>query len=98
MIVSNWIEKINERFLAYGMSLSSDESVLNSKKVAFNQVLRDLKQEYPNKKLWHMILSMKDHYDIEFLVELLDEENRLDIRSEMVEDNGSILAKTRKRH
>lgn len=98
MSVSNWIEKINERFLAYGMSLSSDESVLNSKKVAFNQVLRDLKQEYPNKKLCHMILSMKDHYDLKFLVELLDEENRLDIRSEMVQDNGSILAKTRKRH
>ena len=98
MIVSNWIEVINERFLAYGMSLSSDESVLNSKKIEFNQVLRDLKQEYSTKKLWHMILSMKDYYEIEFLVELLDDENRLEIRSEMVADNGSILAKKRKRH
>lgn len=98
MIVSNWIEVINERFLAYGMSLSSDESVLNSKKIEFNQVLRDLKQEYSTKKLWHMILSMKDYYEIEFLVDLLDDENRLEIRSEMVADNGSILAKKRKRH
>jgi hypothetical protein len=98
MIVSNWIEIINERFLAYGMSLSSDEDILKSKKVAFNQVLRDLKQAYPMKKLWHIILSMKDHYEIEFLVDLLDDENRLEIRSEMVQDNGSILAKTRKRH
>ena len=98
MIVSNWIEIINERFLAYGMSLSSDESVLNSKKIEFNQVLRDLKQEYPTKKLWHMILSMKDYYEIEFLVDLLDDENRLEIRSEMVADNGSILAKKRRRH
>jgi hypothetical protein len=98
MIVSNWIEVINERFLAYGMSLSSDEDVVKSKKIEFNQVLRDLKQEYTTKKLWHMILSMKDYYEIEFLVELLDDENRLEIRSEMVADNGSILAKKRKRH
>ena len=70
MIVSNWIEVINERFLAYGMSLSSDEDVVKSKKIEFNQVLRDLKQEYTTKKLWHMILSMKDYYEIEFLVEL----------------------------
>ena len=98
MIVSNWIEVINERFLAYGMSLSSDEDVVKSKKIEFNQVLRDLKQEYTTKKLWHMILSMKDYYEIEFLVDLLDDENRLEIRSEMVADNGSILAKKRKRH
>lgn len=98
MIVSNWIEIINERFLAYGMSLSSEESILTSKKIAFNQVLRDLRQAYPNKKLWHIILSMKDYYEIEFLVELLDDENRLGIRSEMVEDNGSIFANNRKRH
>lgn len=98
MIVSNWIEVTNERFLAYGMSLSSDEDVVKSKKIEFNQVLRDLKQEYTTKKLWHMILSMKDYYEIEFLVELLDDENRLEIRSEMVADNGSILAKKRKRH
>lgn len=98
MIVSNWIKVINERFLAYGMSLSSDEAVVKSKKIEFNQVLRDLKQEYTTKKLWHIILSMKDYYEIEFLVELLDDENRLEIRSEMVADNGSILAKKRKRH
>lgn len=97
MIVSNWIDKINERFLAYGMSLSSDESILSSKKVAFNQVLRDLKQEYPNKKVWHIILSMKDYYEVEFLVELLDDEMRLEIRSEMIDDNGAIFSKKRKR-
>jgi hypothetical protein len=98
MIVSNWIDVINERFLAYGMSLSSDESILTSKKIAFNQVLRDLKQKYPHKKLWHIILSMRDHYEIEFLIDLLDDENRLEIRSEVAEDNGLILAKKRKRH
>lgn len=97
MIVSNWIDVINERFIAYGMSLSSDESILTSKKIAFNQVLRDLKQTYQHKKLWHMILSMKDHYDIEFLIELLDDENRLEIRGEVAADNGLILKK-RKRH
>jgi hypothetical protein len=98
MISSNWIDVINERFLAYGMSLSSDESILNSKKIAFNQVLRDLKQKYPHKKLFHLILAMRDHYEIEFLKDLLDDENRLDIRSEVAQDNGLILAKKRKRH
>jgi hypothetical protein len=98
MIVSNWIEVVDERFLAYGMSLSTEESVLASKSNEFNQVIRDLKQDYPNKKLWHMILSLKDHYEIEFLVNLLDEENRLQIRSEVASENGLILSKTRKRH
>ena len=98
MIVSNWIDVINERFLAYGMSLSSDESILTSKKIAFNQVIRDLLQKYPHKKLWHLILAMRDHYEIEFLIDLLDDENRLEIRSEVAKDNGLILNKTRKRH
>lgn len=98
MIASTWIEVINERFLAYGMSLSSDESVLTSEKIAFNQVLRDLLQEHPNKKLYHIILSMKDYYDIEFLVDLLDDEHRLTIRREMVSENELILTKKRKRH
>ena len=97
MIVTNWVEVINERFLAYGMSLLSDESVMISKKIAFNQVLRDLKQTYPTKKLWHMLLAMRDHYAIEFLVELLDAENRLDIRSELANENGLLLTKKRKR-
>lgn len=88
MIVSNWIEVINECFLAYGMSLSSEESILTANKVAFNKVLRDLKQLYPTKKIWHMILAMRHHYEIEFLVGLLDEETRLEVRSEIVSENS----------
>lgn len=99
MIVSNWIEIINERFLAYGMSLSSEESILTNQKIAFNKVLRDLKQAYPTKKIWHMILAMRHHYEIEFLVGLLDDENRFEVRSEMVSENGlTDKIKKRKRH
>lgn len=98
MIVTNWIDVINERFLAYGMSLSSTESILESKKIAFNKVLRDLKQKYPHKKLWHMILAMRDHYAIEFIVGILDDENRLQVRSELADENGLARITRKKRH
>jgi hypothetical protein len=101
MIKRNWVDILNDRFIAHGISLSTEESILLEKenRKAFNSVLRDLKQMFPTKKLWHMVLSMHNHYAIEFIVdELLDMENRLDIEVELANETGRKLTKKLKRN
>jgi hypothetical protein len=95
-MILNWIETLNDRLLTYGLSLSTDESVLQSKKADFNSVLRDVHQMYPHKKVSHMILAMHQYYDVEFIVKLLDEELRMTVKSEQAEENSAFLVKKKR--
>ena len=96
-MIVNWITVLNDRLLFYGLSLSSEESILQSKKVDFNKVLRDLHQTFPHKKISHMILAMHEYYDIEFIVGLLDDELRMSVKSEQADDNSAMLKKGKKK-
>lgn len=95
-MIFNWIEILNDRLLAYGLSLSSEESVLQSKRADFNSVLRDVHQNYPHKKITHMILAMHQYYDVEFIHGLLDEELKMTVKGEQYEENSALLGKKRK--
>lgn len=96
-MIINWIETLNDKLLSYGLSLSSEESVLTSRKADFNSVLRDVHQDFPYKKVSHMILAMHQYYDVEFIVGLLDDELRMTVKSEQADENSAFLGKKQRR-
>lgn len=95
-MILNWIETLNDRLISYGLSLHTEENVLQSKKADFNSVLRDVHQLYPHKKVSHMILAIHQYYDVEFIVGLLDDELRMTVKSEQAEENSAILGKKKR--
>jgi hypothetical protein len=64
MAMINWLDKISDKLLSKGLSLKSDYPILSKNKVFFNEMLRDLLEEYPDKRLQHIILSMSDYYEV----------------------------------
>lgn len=87
MAMINWLDKISEKLLSKGLSLKSDYSILSKNKIFFNEMLRDLLEEYPNKRLQHIILSMSDYYEVEQIYELLDEQNRTTLKKHYIEED-----------
>jgi uncharacterized protein YbcI len=72
------------------MSIKTDISILSKEenRNEFNELLRDLVHEYPNKRLQHILLSLKDHFDIIELFNLLDEQNKFILEKHYCEEDG----------
>lgn len=88
MALVDWISKIEEKLISGGLSLKSDKNTLLKNKAFFNKTLRDLLEENPNKRFHHIILSMKDHYEIEDIYDILDDHSKSILKKDYVEENG----------
>lgn len=95
MALIDWISKIEEKLIEKGLSLKSDKNTLLKNKQFFNKSLRDLMAENPNKRFHHIILSMKDHYDIEDICDILDDHNKSLLRMDYMEENNLIKSNTK---
>lgn len=87
MAIVNWIGLIEDRLLSRGLSLKTDITVLQKNKVYFNEALRDLIHEYPNKRFQHIILSMKDYHEVEDIYSILDEQNKATLKRHYIEED-----------
>lgn len=96
MAMVDWIKLIEDKWITKGLSLKTDKSVLNKHRIYINEMFRDLIAEYPRKRFHHMILSLKDHYDIEEIYELLDDHNKAILMKDLVEENNLKIPKSRK--
>lgn len=96
MAIVDWVKLIEDKWISRGLSLKTDKSVLLKHKVYVNEMFRDLLAEHPNKRFHHVILSLKDHYEIEELYELLDDHNKAILTRDMVEENNLKIPKIRK--
>lgn len=96
MAMVDWIKLIEDKWITKGLSLKTDKSVLNKHRIYINEMFRDLIEEYPHKRFHHMILSLKDHYDIEEIYELLDDHNKAILMKDLVEENNLKIPKSRK--
>ena len=92
----DWVNVISDKLLTKGLSLKSEYSVLSKHKVFINEMIRDILEENPHKRLQHIILSLSDYYEVEQLVELLDEQNRSILKKHYIEENN-ISMKSKKR-
>ena len=75
----DWVKLVEERLLQKGMSLHTDFDILvkDNNKIFFNQILKDLVNEYPNEaRLHYIILSMRNYHDVEDIYGVLDEQNK----------------------
>jgi hypothetical protein len=97
MAIVNWVELIENKLLSKGMTLKTDISILSKNKIFFNEILRDLLEEYPNKRFQHIILSMKDHYEIEEIYELLDDQNISYLKRHIIEEDSLTIKNPNKR-
>ena len=97
MAIINWVNLIEEKLIEHGLTLKTDFSVLLKNKIVFNEILRDLVYEYPNKRFQHIILSMKDHYEIEEIYELLDEQNKSCLKRHVVEEDNMNIKKPKRK-
>lgn len=59
-------------------------------------MFRDILEEYTNKRFHHIILAIRDHYDIEEIYDLLDDHNRDILRKDYVEENNLKLPESKK--
>ena len=86
----DWVSLISDKLLSRGMSIKTDISILSKEdnRNTFNELLRDLIHEYPNKRLQHILLSMKDHFDIIEIFNLLDQQNKYVLEKHYCEENG----------
>jgi hypothetical protein len=96
MAIIDWIEKIEKKLIVNALSLKSDKNTILKHKAFFNTILRDLLEENPNKRFHHIILSMKDHFDIEDIYDLLDDQNKSILRKDYIEENELKIPKRRK--
>ena len=92
-MIINWIDVIQRQLLAYGLSLDSTEDVLSESRINFNKVLRDLHDKFPQKEVSHMLLAMSQHYEVEFLVSLLDEELMRKVKGEKAAEYGTRMVR-----
>ena len=97
MAIVNWVELIENKLLSKGLTLKTDVTILAKNKIFFNEILRDLLEDYPNKRFQHIILSMKDHYEVEEIYDLLDDQNRAYLKRHIVEEDHLTIKKLNKR-
>jgi hypothetical protein len=88
MAMVDWVKLIEDRLIGKGLSLKTDKSILVKHKIYINEMFRDLLEEYNHKRFHHIILSLKDHYDIEEIYDLLDDHNRDTLRRDYIEENN----------
>jgi hypothetical protein len=96
MAMVDWIKLIEDKWITKGLSLKTDKSILNKHRIYINEMFRDLIEEYPTKRFHHMILSLKDHYDIEEIYDLLDDHNKAILMKDLVEENNLKIPKSKK--
>lgn len=96
MAIINWVSIIEDKFISKGLSLKTDKNILMKNKSYVNELFRDLIHQYPHKRFHHMILSMKDHYEIEEIYDLLDEHNKNTLMRDLVEENNLKIPKSRR--
>jgi hypothetical protein len=95
----DWVTLVSDKLLSKGLSIKTDISILSKdeNKISFNTILRDLVEEFPNKRMQHILLSLRDHYDIIELFELLDEQNKFILEKHYFEEDGLLKNGTKKK-
>lgn len=100
MKIPNWVEILEEKLIKKGMSLKTDVSLLGkgNNRIFFNEIIRDILEEYPNKRLQHIILSLKDYYEVEDIYLLLDEQNKHRLMKDYEEEDNIKISLKRRKH
>ena len=75
----DWVKEINARLESHGLSVLTKEDILIKNSVAFNEVLRDVHEQWPKTPFMNLILSLHEHYSTKFLAKILDAQNKTEV-------------------
>lgn len=78
-------DEINDGLLEYSISLMSNENLISQHKTEFRKVVMDIYKKHDDLLLSNIVLCLGNHYDIEFIVSLLNKKDVAIIKKEYLE-------------